>query len=135
MFVNVINPASHAPPFGVVDTPANNASGLVGGVGITGWALDELGVNKVDIWRDPVAGEPSGLVYIGDAVFVDGARPDVQAVYPSYPLTSRAGWGLQILTNELPNTNGTRELAMVCIGCTRLRTIPQASLPSWARPQ
>ena len=82
-------------PFGFIDTPADNASGLNGAVGITGWALDDVGVTRVRIYRDPVAGEtPGAQIYIGDGTFVDGARPDVQAAFPPLPNASRAGWGL-----------------------------------------
>jgi hypothetical protein len=45
-------------------------------------------------------------VYIADAVFVDNARPDVEKTFPGYVFNRRAGWGMQILTNMLPNTNG-----------------------------
>jgi hypothetical protein len=48
---------------------------------------------------------------VGDAVFVDGARPDVAAAYPTYPANTRAGWGYMLLTNMLPNHgNGTYKL-------------------------
>jgi hypothetical protein len=91
-------------PFGAIDTPADYATGLSGAIAVTGWALDDVGVKDVRIYRDPVAGEPPGQqIFIGYATFVDGARPDVQADYPSFPYASRAGWGLQLLTNMLPN--------------------------------
>jgi hypothetical protein len=93
------------PPFGTIDTPADNSSGVAGGIGVTGWALDNLQVASVRVWRDPVAGE-SGLVYIGDATFVDGARPDVAAAFAGSPFNTRAGWGYLLLTNMLPNSNG-----------------------------
>jgi hypothetical protein len=101
-------------PFGSFDTPFNNSSGLSGAIAVTGWALDDVGVTRVRIYRDPVSGEvPGQLVYIGDGVFVDGARPDVQTVYPSFPNASRAGWGLQVLTNALPGQgNGTYRLTV-----------------------
>jgi len=76
---------------------------------VTGWALDTIDVQKVQIWRDPVGGETptsNGLIYIGDATFVAGARPDVQALYPNYPLNNIAGWGYMMLTNGLPNNGG-----------------------------
>jgi hypothetical protein len=99
-------------PFGTIDTPADNATGLSGAIAVTGWALDDVGVTAVRIYRDPVAGESLGQqVFIGNATFVDGARPDVQAFYPSLPYASRAGWGLQVLTNMLPNSGtGTYRL-------------------------
>jgi hypothetical protein len=47
-------------------------------------------------------------VYIGDAIFIDGARPDVQAANPGVPFNTRAGWGYLMLTNFLPSGgNGT----------------------------
>jgi hypothetical protein len=75
---------------------------------VTGWALDAVGISKVDIWREPVGSEPAGLVYIGDAVFVPGARPDVASTFPTYPRVNWAGWGYLLLTNFLPNPNGSR---------------------------
>ncbi len=92
-------------PFGSFDTPLNNATGLAGSIAVTGWALDNIEVTGVDIWREPVAGEPSSpaLILIGNATFVAGARPDVQALYPTTPFNYRAGWGYLLLTNELPN--------------------------------
>jgi hypothetical protein len=47
----------------------------------------------------PRSGTNSGVVkiyngdsYVGDAVFVEGARPDVEQAYPDHPLNYRAGW-------------------------------------------
>jgi hypothetical protein len=58
----------------------------------------------VKIYRDG----GTGLVYIGEAVFVEGARPDVEQAYPDYPFNYKAGWGYMMLTNFLPNSgNGT----------------------------
>ena len=104
--ITVIDPATAQPPFGNIDTPADGATGVAGGLNVSGWALDDIGVQKVDIWRESA----TGFVYIGDAVFSDNARPDVQALYPLLPLSSRAGWGLQILTNMLPGGGGSFRL-------------------------
>lgn len=98
------------PPFGSFDTPINNSTGIVGAIPVTGWALDNVEVAKVDIWREPVGAEPAGLVYIGDAVFVVGARPDVEAANPRVPFNYRAGWGYALLTNFLPGGNGVFKL-------------------------
>ena len=98
-----------APPFGAIDTPANGVT-VAGEVAVTGWALDDAGVATVDVFRSPVTGE-SGLVYVGRAVFIRGARPDVQGAYPSIPNNDNAGWGFMVLTNMLPNQgNGTFDL-------------------------
>ena len=99
-----------APPFGVVDTPVQNAAGVEGSIGVTGWALDDVGISSVKLYRKCLAFEPiencqsvGGLVYMGDADIVPGARPDVEAVYPNHPQVYRAGWGFLLLTNMLPH--------------------------------
>jgi hypothetical protein len=113
------------PPFGVVDTPLDNATGVTGSIPVTGWALDDVQVASVKIYRDPVAGETQGiLVYIGDAAFVPGARPDVAAAYPSAPFNTQAGWGYLLLTNVLPNTGtGTYRLHMYATDSTGNQTL------------
>jgi parallel beta-helix repeat protein len=97
-------------PFGHLDTPQNGST-VSGSVPVTGWALDDIGVENVKIYRDPVGDDQpgdSGLVYIGEATFVEGARPDIEQIYSSHPMNYRAGWGLMVLTNGLPNQgNGT----------------------------
>jgi hypothetical protein len=101
--------ATTAAPFGSFDTPSNNATGLASNIPVTGWALDDIGIDKVTLWRDPIGSEPrspNGLVYIADAVFVPDARPDVSAGYPTTPMSYRGGWGYLMLTNFLPGSNG-----------------------------
>jgi glucose/arabinose dehydrogenase len=105
-----------APPFGSFDSPSNGAA-VSGSIPVTGWALDNTAVTRVEIWRDLVAGETtppfsgggpgSGKVFIATAAFISGARPDVEAIYPTYPLASRAGWGYLLMTQGLWNQNGT----------------------------
>ncbi len=98
---------STAYPFGSFDTPLNNAA-VMSSIAVTGWALDDVETAGVKIYRDPVGGETGGRIYIGDAVFIEGSRPDVETIYPQYPLCYRAGWGYMLLTNFLPNGgNGT----------------------------
>lgn len=106
--------AGSSAPFGFFETPSNGAMNVTGAIPVTGWALDNIGVTKVEIYRDPIGGESTqnfGLVFIGTATFVAGARPDVQMTYPTFPNANRAGWGYQLLTNFLPNSgNGTFKL-------------------------
>jgi len=103
-------------PFGNLDTPASGTSGLAGAVAVTGWALDDIGVSRVEIWRDCLEAidrsrgacraTPNGdtdAVYVGVALFVSGARPDVAAQFSQYPQANRSGWGLMVLTNMLPH--------------------------------
>jgi hypothetical protein len=99
-------------PTGAFDTPGDGMTGVTGSIAVTGWAIDDVEVTRVRILRDPVAGEPAGtLIPIGDAVLVDGARPDVQLLFPNSPRNTRAGWGYLMLTNFLPNLgNGTFRL-------------------------
>jgi hypothetical protein len=93
------------PPFGVFATPTGNTI-VQGSIPVTGWVLDDIGVNSVKIYRS--AG--NGLAPVGEAVFVEGARPDIEAAYPGYPLNYRAGWGYMLLTHFLPGGDGTYTL-------------------------
>lgn len=87
-----------SPPFGEFSTPLDNST-VRSSVPVTGWALGDTGIGGVKIYRE----EGKNLVFIGDAVFVEGARPDVEAAYPDYPMNYKAGWGYMMLTNFLPN--------------------------------
>jgi|GEM_PF-759945 len=106
--LSVYAEGTSALPFGEFATPVHGTAGITGAIPVTGWVLDDVETTKVEIWRDASAGETPGLWFVGDAVFVDGARPDVEADYPGYPLNYRAGWGYMLLTNFLPaQGNGT----------------------------
>lgn len=99
------------PPFGSFDSPANGIS-AGGSVALTGWALDDTKVESVKIYRfqDWIP------IYVGDATFVEGARPDVAAAYPGYPNNTSAGWGYMLLTYFLPNKgNGSYIFSAVAI--------------------
>jgi hypothetical protein len=85
-------------PFGVFATPLHGST-VRSSIPVTGWALDDVGVESVKIYRQ----QGGSRLYIGDAVFVEGARPDVEQAYPDYPMNYRAGWGYMMLTNFLPN--------------------------------
>jgi DNA-binding beta-propeller fold protein YncE len=113
-------------PGGLIDTPANGATGLQGSIAVSGWAIDDIGVDRVEIWRDPVAGETTGIfsgagpangkIFIGTAAFVSGARPDVARTYFTYPNADRAGWGYLMLTYGLPNQgNGMYRLYAIAM--------------------
>jgi hypothetical protein len=109
-------------PFGTVDTPTDHRTGVTGAVPFTGWALDDIEVTRVSICRaafgaevppiDPNCGG-AAEIFVGFGVFIDGARPDVAAAFPTSPLAARAGWGFMVLTNMLPNQgNGTYAFTM-----------------------
>jgi hypothetical protein len=91
-----------AAPAGSFDTPADGVTNVAGAIPVTGWAVDDVAVSRVDIFRDPVAGE-TGIVLLGSASIISGARPDVENLYPNSPLNYRSGWGFMVLTNMLPD--------------------------------
>ena len=115
--LNVFTPHQEQAPFGSFDTPLEGQAGVTGAIPVTGWVLDDIGVNRVRIFRSPIPSEAQDqLVFIGDAVFVAGARPDVASLYPTAPLKDQAGWGYMLLTNFLPfQGNGTFTLHAVAV--------------------
>jgi hypothetical protein len=96
--VTLIVHAVDAPPFGIFATPEDNSI-VRSSIPVTGWVLDDVGVESVKLYRHTTGG--NGLTYVGDAVFVEGARPDVEQAFPQYPLNYKAGWGYMLLTHFL----------------------------------
>lgn len=104
--------ASSGVPFGAFDTPAAGAT-VAGSIPVTGWALDDIEVTRVELWRDRAVGENTpvfsgsgpgnGKIYIADPIFISGARPDIESGYPGTPYAYRAGWGYLLLTQGLWN--------------------------------
>jgi hypothetical protein len=96
-------------PFGHFATPIHG-SAASGSIPVTGWVLDDIGIESVKIYR----GNTGALAYIGDAVFVEGARPDVVVAHPGYPMNYKAGWGYMMLTHFLPGGgNGSFQIHAV----------------------
>ena len=120
--LTVREPGSTNPPFGEFSTPVDGST-VSSSIAVTGWVLDDVGVESVKIYR--LEGEaPVYSVYIGDALFVEGARPDIEAAYPDYPMNYRAGWGYMMLTNFLPSGgNGTFTLQAVAVDVEGKETI------------
>lgn len=81
-------------PFGFIDGHPTGNNAAVGILEITGWALDPVGIERIDIIVDGVtiAGVPVG-----------GTRPDVAAVFPGFPDTNGPGFGYHIDTTTFPN--------------------------------
>ncbi|MCX6545017.1 MAG: putative Ig domain-containing protein [Acidobacteria bacterium] len=116
--------AANQIPFGAFDTPADGTTRMQGSFALTGWALDDVGIDRVEIWRDLAAGEdpthayttdPShpahGKVFIANPFFVKNSRTDVEALYPDYPFANRAGWGYLLMSRGLhAQGNGTYTL-------------------------
>jgi len=99
-------------PVGQVDTPAQSTIGAQGAIAMTGWVVDDVGVAHVRIYRQCLAFENqaacqpvlgTSVVFVGEASVISGARPDVEALYPTLPAANSAGWGFLILSNLLPN--------------------------------
>ncbi|MCP5107584.1 MAG: BACON domain-containing protein [bacterium] len=101
--LTVFEGGADSPPFGSFETPVNGST-VMSSIPVTGWVLDDIAVQNVEIYV--------GSDYLGDAVLVEGARPDVEASFPSYPKNYMAGWGYMLLTNFLPGGgNGTYTLS------------------------
>ena len=49
--------AASAVPIGIFDTPADQSTGLQGSVAVSGWALDDIEIDRVELWRDVASGE------------------------------------------------------------------------------
>jgi len=43
----------------------------------------------------------AGKIFIGNATFVEGSRPDIEGLFPNAPRSSRGGWGYLMLTRGL----------------------------------
>lgn len=111
-------------PDGAFDTPTSGATDLEGTIAVTGWAIDDYRVDRVEIWRGCIEsvdrprgicravtpGAPADDVFVGNANFLPGARPDVRTLFPNHYNADRAGWGYLLLTNALPHIpNGLPE--------------------------
>jgi xanthosine utilization system XapX-like protein len=96
------------PPFGHVDLPPDKYVLGSEGVVVEGWALDDRGVDKVIIKREPLPEEKTfprdedGLITLGNAAFRSGTRPDVEKVFVLYPAIDRAGWVFWLDRRLLP---------------------------------
>ncbi len=109
VYLNVKAAGTDEAPIGSFDTPIDGST-VCSSVPFTGWALDDTGIESVKIYRK----QGSDLVYIGDTLLVEGARPDIEQAFPSYPKNYQAGWGYMMLTNFLPNQgNGIFKMVAV----------------------
>ncbi|UCH93490.1 MAG: endo alpha-1,4 polygalactosaminidase [Candidatus Aminicenantes bacterium] len=109
--LNVYDEGEDDDPFGSFDTPVEGST-VRSSVAVTGWVLDDVGIDSVKIYREDQ--ESKDLFYIGEAMLVEGARTDIQQAYPTYPMSHKAGWGYMMLTYFLPNQgNGTFTLYAV----------------------
>ncbi len=106
-----ISPGEDRPPFGSMDLPTGGEV-YRGSMPVCGWALDDVEVAAVNVYllRD------GQRLNLGGAVFIEGARPDIEELYPGYPNHHKAGWGYMLLTNFLPGGgNGSYRLQTVAV--------------------
>ncbi len=89
-------PAFAAAPFGFVEGIHGGQNQNAGGgvLPITGWALDDDGVERVELYVD---GVPAGLTDYGRN------RPDVELVFPGYPDGALVGFGIFLDTTLYSN--------------------------------
>jgi hypothetical protein len=104
--LKVIQSSDDQPPFGHFATPGDGAV-VSGSIPVTGWVLDDIDMARVEIY--------AGGNYIGNAVFTENARPDVEEAFPGYPKNHLAGWGYMLLTNPLPDSTYTIDALAVDI--------------------
>ncbi|MFC2161875.1 hypothetical protein ACFLRX_09520, partial [Acidobacteriota bacterium] len=105
--LNVFNTGADSAPFGYLDSPLDGQT-VSGAIPVTGWALDDVEVSRIEIKRDPDPDDlpegigSDGLVHIGYGFIVKGSRNDIETLYINYPHNDRAGWGYMLLTFGLP---------------------------------
>lgn len=91
-------PAWAAAPFGSFGGKAGGGNSGAGLISLVGWALDDDGVDSIDILVD-------GAV-VGRADYHRN-RPLVTVRYPGYPDSTAAGWGFILDTTHFLNGNHT----------------------------
>jgi hypothetical protein len=102
---NTINQA----PFGYIDTPnADVTEVLSGSYPITGWALDDQGIDHIDFLVDgQIVATAIGRIFdpITDPQTgtYGATRPDVAAAFPDVPFALYSGFLANIETTRLPN--------------------------------
>ncbi|MCU0289057.1 MAG: DUF362 domain-containing protein, partial [Acidobacteria bacterium] len=73
--LKIFTPGTDLEPFGNFATP-EDGSIVSSSIPVTGWVLDDVGIESVKIYRQ----DGTNLVFIGDALLVEGARPVQPAV-------------------------------------------------------
>jgi hypothetical protein len=92
--LSISAPAWAAKPFGVFGGKVGGGNGGAGMLPLHGWALDDDGVEGIDILVDGVV---DGRANYGRS------RPKVAEQFPSYPDSTRAGWVYQLDTTHYLN--------------------------------
>jgi len=107
----IVAPADRLAPFGIVETPANGVS-LAFTANGSGWALDNIGVTRIDILVD---GQK-----VADGVY-GASRPDVAAVWGTFPNARNAGFTFSFDTTRI--SNGSHILSVRVLDAAENATI------------
>ena len=91
-------PVWAAAPFGFFDGIARGGNSGQGLLQVVGWALDDDGVERVEVYVDEVIAGPGRY---------GRHRPGVAVLYPGYPDSDAAGFGFPIDTTHYTNGNHT----------------------------
>lgn len=87
----IIKPSDKLAPFGALETPGFRAT-LTNLASGTGWALDNVGVAQIEVLVD---GQK-----VSDAIY-GLSRPDIGAVWGTFPNAAHSGFSFQIDTTKL----------------------------------
>jgi hypothetical protein len=109
--------ANLAAPFGVMDTPAANATLSGASYSVSGWAIGSVPISTVNLYVD---GTLTGAATLGVA------RPDVVAAYPTVA-PANPGWQYLLDTTKL--TNGTHAVSVHIVDASNTETpLPAVSV-------
>ncbi|MCI0485694.1 MAG: putative Ig domain-containing protein [Blastocatellia bacterium] len=92
-----VTPADRIAPFGNMETPDNNSTLNITAT-VTGWALDNVGVARVEVLVD------GGIV--GEAIYGLN-RPDIAAVWSGFANADKSGFNFTFDTREFSNGEHT----------------------------
>ena len=106
-----VSAANLAAPFGVMDTPAPNATVSGTGFAVSGWAISGVSVSAVRVYLD---GTLAGTATLGIE------RPDVLAAYPAI---ARLNCGWQYSLNSTVLANGLHTIAIHIVDTSGIEVI------------
>ncbi|MFL6277905.1 MAG: putative Ig domain-containing protein [Blastocatellia bacterium] len=98
-----IKPADHVAPFGNLEVPDFRATLSTVATG-SGWALDNIGIATVEVLVDGAK--------VGEAIYGLN-RPDIGAVWGSFPNASRAGYSFTLDTTKFSNGDHTLAIRLL----------------------
>ncbi len=107
IYAHLYTPAEAGNPQGELDNPAQGET-ISGSVRVKGWAVDDVDISAVDIYAQYEG--TTDLRYLGRSAFKENSRPDIAALYPDAPRHTASGWSYLLLTQSLPEGDGTYHL-------------------------